>query len=526
MGLYINPNSALLASAMRSEIYVDKSLMIKELNKFINTENRFLCVSRPRRFGKSMASHLISSYYGKNTDSLPLFEKLKIYQDESFSAHYGKYNIIKLDINGMYRNVRKKTNLVKEITSEVVTEMREYFSDVKIPRGATIPKAMQAVFSKTGEQFVIIMDEYDVLIREEESDEVFLPYLEFLNGLFKNSTLKPAIAMAYLTGILPIVRDKVESKLNEFIEITVVNPKMFAEFTGFTKDEVKDLCQRYSMDYNECLRWYDGYRLNKDVSVCNPKAVVEAMMDNEFANHWSNTGSYENIKDYIEYDFDGIRKDVKTMLGGGRVKVNVLSFLNSKKCFKNKDDVFTYLIHLGYLTYDKDTKECYIPNFEVREQWVLAIEGNKNYAQTLKMIHDSEKLLEETIKGNAEYVAAVLKEAHSRQTNPLTYNNEATFQSAIGLAFFRANDYYTVIKELPSGDGYADLAFIPVNPQDPALIIELKSSTSTAQGAIDQIKKKNYKQVLRNYSGNMVLVGIKYHPDTHDHECVIERIVY
>ena len=526
MGLYLNPNSALLESAMRSEIYVDKSLIVRELNKFVNTENRFLCISRPRRFGKSMASDLISSYYGKNTDSLPLFEKLKIYQDESFPKHYGKYNVIKLDINGLYRDVNKKTNLVKEINSEVVNEIRDYFSDVNIPKSATLAKAMQAVFAKTGEQFVIIMDEYDVLIREEESDEVFLPYLEFLNGLFKNRALKPAIAMAYLTGILPIVRDKVESKLNEFIEITILNVKTFAEFTGFTKDEVKELCQKYSMNYNECLRWYDGYRLNKDVSVCNPKAVVSAMMDNEFANHWSNTGSYENIKDYIELDVDGIRKDVKTMLGGGRVKVNVLSFLNSKKCFKNKHHIFTYLIHLGYLTYDKDTKECYIPNFEVREQWVLAIEDNKHFAQTLKMIHNSEKLLEETIKGNAEYVATALKEAHSRQTNPLTYNNEATFQSAIGLAYFRANDYYTVIKEMPSGDGYADLAFIPVHPKDPALIIELKSSTSSAEGAIDQIKKKNYKQVLRNYSGNMVLVGIKYHPDSHDHECIIEKIEY
>jgi len=167
MGLYLNPNSALLESAMRSEIYIDKSLIVKELNRFVNTENRYVCVSRPRRFGKSMASDLISSYYGKNTDSLPLFEKLKIYQDASFSKHFGKYNVIKLDINGMYRDVRKKTNLVKEITSEVVNEMREYFSDVKIPKGATLAKAMQAVFAKTGEQLVIIMDEYDVLIREE-----------------------------------------------------------------------------------------------------------------------------------------------------------------------------------------------------------------------------------------------------------------------------------------------------------------------------------------------------------------------
>ncbi|MCR5454819.1 MAG: ATP-binding protein [Bacteroidales bacterium] len=526
MGLYLNPNSELLKESMQTEIYVDKSLIIRELNRCVKTEFKFLCISRPRRFGKSMASHLISSYYGKTTDALPLFEKLKIYKDESFNKHFGKYNVIKLDINGMYRTVRNKINLVEEINQDVVEEMIEQFPDVNIPENSTIAKAMQKVFAKTGEQFVVIMDEYDVLIREEVDDNIFLPYLEFLNGLFKNSILKPAIAMAYLTGILPIIRDKVESKLNEFREITILNANRFAEFTGFTKDEVKELCQRYSMDYGECLHWYDGYRLTKDVSVCNPKAVVAAMMDNEFANHWSNTGSYENIKDYIEYDFDGIRQDVETMLGGGRIRVNVLSFLNTKKCFKNKDDVFTYLIHLGYLTYDKDTKECYIPNYEVREQWFLALRDNKNYAPVMKMINESEKLLEETINGNSEYVAAALKEAHSRQTNPFTYNDERTFQSAIGLAFFAANNYYTVIKELPSGDGYADLAFVPIDSNRPALIIELKSSTSTAQGAIDQIKKKNYKQVLRNYAGNMILIGIKYYPNTHEHECVIERMEY
>ncbi len=194
------------------------------------------------------------------------------------------------------------------------------------------------------------MDEYDVLIREEESDEVFLPYLEFLNGLFKNSTLKPAIAMAYLTGILPIVRDKVESKLNEFIEFTILNPSRFAEFTGFTMDETKSLCDKYSMDFNECLRWYDGYRLNKDVSVCNPKAVVTAMMDNEFANYWSNTGSYENIKDYVELDFDGIRKDVEVMLGGGRVKVNALSFFKFQKMLQKQRPRF-HLSHSFGLSY-------------------------------------------------------------------------------------------------------------------------------------------------------------------------------
>ncbi len=526
MGMYLNPNAALLESAMRSEIYVDKSLIVRELNRLVNTENKYVCISRPRRFGKSMASDLISSYYGKNTNALPLFQKLKIYNDESFGTHFGKYNVIKLDINGIFRIVDKKINLVKRINSDVVAEIREQFPEVNIPKKANLAETMMKVFDKTGEQFVIIMDEYDVLIREEVDDNIFAPYLEFLNGLFKNRQLKPAIAMAYLTGILPIVRDKVESKLNEFMEITILNSNRFAEYTGFTKVEVKALCERYSMDYNECLRWYDGYRLTNEISVFNPKAVVTAMMEGEYANHWSNTGSFENIKDYIEIDFDGIRKDVETMLGGGRVAVNVLGFLNTKKCFKDKHDVFTYLIHLGYLTYDKDAKECYIPNYEVREQWVLAIKNNPNYEYILRMINGSKKLLEETMKGNSDYVTNTLKEAHSRETNPLTYNDESSFQSAIGLAYFYAGSLYTIVKEMPSGDGYADMAFIPVRPQDPALIVELKSSTSTAEGAIAQIKKKNYKQILHNYSGNMVLVGIKYFPGTHEHECVIERVEY
>ena len=526
MGIYLNPNSILLQGSMNSEIYVDKSLIIRELNKMINTESRYVCVSRPRRFGKSMAGDLISSYYGKNSDSLPLFEQLKIYNDESFSKHYGKYNVIKLDINGFYRDIKKKTNLVKEITTEVIAEMCEQFPDVRIPKKSSLAKAMLAVFAKTGEQFVIIMDEYDVLIREEESDEVFAPYLEFLNGLFKNRAVKQAIALAYLTGILPIVRDKVESKLNEFTEFTMYESANFSEFVGFTMEEVAVLCKKYDMDFAECLRWYDGYRLTDTISVCNPQSVVASMMRHKFESHWSMTGSYENIKDYIEYDFDGIRKDVEIMLGGGRVRVNVLSFLNTKSSFKDKDDVYTYLIHLGYLTYDKDSRECFIPNYEVREQWVLALKHNKNYSTVMKMIDDSQKLLVETLNGNSDYVAAALKEAHSSQISLLAYNDEKSFQSAIGLAYFAANNEYTVVKELPSGDGYADLAFIPVHPTKPALVIELKSSTSTAEGAIAQIKKKNYKQVLRNYSGNMLLVGIKYHPNTHEHECKIEEIEY
>ena len=523
MGIYLNPNSELLRRSMNSEIFIDKSLIVRELNRMINTESCFVCVSRPRRFGKSMASHLISSYYGKNNDSLELFKQLKIYNDESFEKHYGKYNVIKMDINGMYRT-HGELPLMKYLNKVVVAEIREHFPSAKVLLKDPLDAALLKVYSKTGEQFVIIMDEYDVLIREEVPDEEFKEYLTFLNGMFKNSTLKPAIAMAYLTGILPIVRDKVESKLNEFSEFNMLNAGRLAEFVGFTEEETKGLCDQYSMDFAECKRWYDGYRITKTLSVFNPKSVVEAMYDQEFASHWSNTGSFENIKDYIELDFDGIRDDVAKMLGGGRVGVDVLSFLNTKTSFKCKDDVYSYLIHLGYLTYDKDAKECYIPNFEVREQWVLAIKLNPNFDKILKIINESKSLLEATLNGDTAFIEDFLEDAHAKATNPLTYNDEKSFQAAMGLAYFYAYTEYTIIKEMPSGKGYADIGFIPVNPRKPALIIELKADTTTADGALSQIRERKYHHALENYYDNLLFVGVTYNKETKKHTCKIEKL--
>ncbi len=522
MGIYLNTNSELLRESMNSEIYIDKSLIIRELNRMIKTERKFVCVSRPRRFGKSMASDLISSYYGKNSDSLELFKQLKIYKDESFEKHYGKYNVIKMDINGMFRT-HGDIPLMQYINKKVVAEIRENFPSAKVLLKDSLDEAMLKVYTKTGEQFVIIMDEYDVLIREEVPDEEFRKYLTFLNGLFKNRQLKPAIAMAYLTGILPIVRDKVESKLNEFAEFNMLNAGRLAEFVGFTAEEVAELCAKYSMDLAECKRWYDGYRITKTLSVFNPKSVVEAMFDQEFASHWSNTGSFENIKDYIELDFEGIRDDVAKMLGGGRVAVDVLSFLNTKSSFKCKDDVYSYLIHLGYLTYDKDTKECYIPNYEVREQWVLAIKLNPNFKKVLQIIYESKSLLEATLRGDTEFVENFLEDAHSKATNPLTYNDEKSFQAAMGLAYFYAYSEYTIIKEMPSGKGYADIGFIPVNPRKPALIIELKADTTTADGALNQIRERKYHQALENYYDNLLFVGVTYNKETKKHSCKIEK---
>ena len=523
MGIYLNPGNVLLQQDRKASIFVDKSMIISELNKLVNTREKFLCVSRPRRFGKSMAGNMIAAYYSKGCDSRELFKDLKIAQDKSYEEYLNKLNVIKIDLNAEYMMVKDKNRLIGVVSDSVKAELSEQFG-IAFSADDSLAGSLLKVYAKTNETFVVIIDEYDVLLREKVSKILFDNYLQFLNSLFKNSTLSPAISLAYLTGILPIVRDKIQSKLNLFTEYSMTDAGRLAEFVGFTTEETKALCDEYGMDYDECRRWYDGYDLDYVKEIFSPRSVVSAMDRKRFGSYWTQTGSYEALKLYILMNFKGMRNDVITMIGGGKVDVNVYKYLNTMTDFHSKDDVFTYLIHLGYLAYDRENRQCYIPNSEIREQWVISVEYEEDYAPIIQLVNDSKQLLEATINKDEEAVAAALTEAHIRTTNPLTYNNEASFQSAIGLAYFYANLKYTVIKELPTGKGYADLALIPYVPNIPAMIIELKNKKS-AESAINQIKEKKYDDLLEHYRGDLLFVGINYNPDTKEHQCKIEECV-
>ena len=524
MGIYLNPNNELLRQDRNAKVFIDKSMIIANLNTLVNSREKFVCVSRPRRFGKSMAGNMIAAYYSKGCDSRELFKDLKIAQDESYETYLNKLNVIKFDLNGMFRLTDSKNNLIRFVNKQIVKEMRKVFAEADIEEDDSIAYAILKVYATTGETFVIIIDEYDVLVRERVNSKLFDEYLDFLNSLFKNADLSPAISLAYLTGILPIVRDKIQSKLNLFNEYSMTNPMNLAEFVGFTAEETKGLCEQYGMDYEECKRWYDGYDLKTVKEVFSPRSVVSAMMNHEFGSYWTQTGSYEALKLYILLDFNRMKNDIIKMMGGGKVDVNVYKYLNTMTDFHSKDDVFTYLIHLGYLAYDRENRQCYIPNSEIREQWVFSVEYEQDYQPVIKLVNDSKQLLEATINKDEKAVAEALTEAHIRATNPLTYNNEASFQSAIGLAYFYANLKYTVIKELPTGKGYADLALIPYVPNIPAMIIELKNNKS-AESAINQIKEKKYDDLLEHYRGDLLFVGINYDPDTKEHQCRIEECV-
>ena len=522
MGIYLNPNNALLQRARKSEIFIDKSMMIAELNKLVDTENCFLCISRPRRFGKSMAGNMISAYYSKGCDSRELFKDLKIARDKSYEEYLNKLNVIKIDMNAEYMS--NHDEFLQVMQKKVMKDFFKAFPDVDFSDCRSFADCMLEVYAEKAETFVVIIDEYDVLVREKVPQDLFDKYLQFLNAMFKNSTLSPAISLAYLTGILPIVRDKIQSKLNLFDEYSMTDASQLAEFVGFTAEETQGLCEQYGMDYEECKRWYDGYDLNGVHEIFSPRSVVSAMTKHVFGSYWTQTGSYEALKLYILMNFDGMKDDVVKMMGGGKVFVEVDSYLNTMTDFHGKDDVFTYLIHLGYLAYDRETQLCYIPNEEIRKQWLISVQYEQDYQPIIKLVNDSKALLEATINKDEVAVAQALTEAHIRATNPLTYNNEASFQSAIGLAYFYANLKYTVIKELPTGKGYADLALIPYVPNIPAIIIELKNNKS-AESAIKQIKEKKYDDLLEHYRGELLFVGINYDADTKEHQCRIEECV-
>ena len=520
MGIYVNPRPNNFLSDLQSEIYIDKSRIIEVTNKFIDTNNKFICVSRPRRFGKTMLMNLVSAYYTRGADSRPQFERMKISTADNWDKNLNKLNVIVLDINDEYCNRPVKNRMFEDVTKEIKKEMIKQYPNIDFEGIDTLALLIKKVFDETNIPFVLLFDEYDALFREKVSEDLIAQYLQFLNGLFKSNSVRPAIALAYLTGILPIFRDRVQSKLNNFKEYTMILPKDFDQYIGFTEDEVKVLCEQNDMDFAEAKRWYDGYVLN-DKEIFNSNSLVQAIENHRFASYWSKTGSYEAISDKIEMNFDGIQERVKHLLAGESIDIDVDGYTNSPVSFKSAEDVFTFLIHLGYLCYDPDTQTCRIPNMEIRQEWIYAIRPNSDYAETNKLIEASRKLLEKTIACDEEFVANSLNKSHFLATSDKTYNNEFGLQAAIMFAYMYAmNDYY-IFKEMQGGKGYADLVLVPAKIKSPAIVIELKYEHSPDY-ALKQIKERQYFEGLNRYHGELLFVGINYTEDK-THKVKIEH---
>lgn len=521
MGIYLNPGNENFREMSGNRNYVDKTMMLSVLNEFIDEANKYVCISRPRRFGKTMTSEMINAYYSKGCDSSGIFSKCKIANAPGYDEKRNKYNVIKIDLNSEYQGATDKKVFLSKLTDYINQEIKTEFPGVDIEESDSLARNILNVYAATGETFIIIIDEYDVLVREQAEESLFKEYLSFLNGLFKSATLRPAISLAYITGILPVVRDKVQSKLNNFEEYTMLDAFELTEYVGFTSKEVQQLCQKYNVDYDECRNWYDGYNQN-GFEIYNPQSVVKLVSTGKFRNYWSMTSSYQVIADRIESNFKGIKDDVISMLSGESVDVNVSRYINTMDAFSDREDVFTYLIHLGYLAYDMDNETCRIPNREIRAEWINAISKNSEYDVTNSIIEGSKKLLSATLDMDSAVVAAALDTSHIHVTSNRSYNNEDALASAIYLAYIYALNEYTAIKEVTAGCGFADVVYIPLDPSKTAMVIELKHNDS-AESGIAQIKSRKYFDCLSHYQGNLLLVGINYDEKEKTHTAKIER---
>ncbi len=520
MGIYLNPDNAAFQEAVDSEIYVDKSMLIAFTNKNIRTMQKNICVSRPRRFGKSMAAEMLVAYYSRGCDSRELFQNLKIAQHSSFEKHLNKYHVIHLNIQRFMNRTDDIRTMLAALESKVIRELKHEFTDIEFCDNQLV-SIMEEIYSQCRARFVFIIDEWDCVFRMRNADwNLQKEYLDFLRDLLKN---QPYVALAYMTGILPIKKYGEHSALNMFDEFSMTNADPIAEFTGFTEKEVKELCETYHMDFEETKKWYDGYSLNT-YSIYNPKSVVEAMTRQKIDSYWTKTETYESLKKYIQMDSFGLREIITKLIAGEHYPVNSDKFQNDMVTFNSADDVLTLLIHLGYLTYDFDTETAWIPNAEVQREFINSIEDG-GWEHVMHSIQLSDELLEATLQGDNERVSEIVEQVHDENTSILQYNNENSLSCILSLAYYSTRKNYTIHRELAGGKGFADLVFIPRKGcTTPAMIVELKWNIS-AEAAIDQIKKKEYVKCLKDYSGEILLVGISYDRDAEKrHTCVIEKI--
>ena len=529
MGTYLNPGNSGFVEMLKSD-YVDKTGLISIINSTIGTKKKLTCISRPRRFGKSYAAQMLCAYYDKTCDSHGLFSGYHISKDADYEKYINKFDVIYLDMTGIIGETALK-DIVPYIKRNVVDEIKKTYPEVDIEEGFA-PTLVNLV-QYTDNKIVMIIDEWDAPIRESaDKPSVQKEYLEFLRTLFKNSgTTSKIFAAAYMTGILPIKKDGSQSAISDFEEYSVLEPGDFAGFVGFTEEEVKKICEEKDKDFEKMKLWYDGYTVGEKHSIYNPYSVMHAAGSGKFKSYWKKTSAAETLMTYIDMDQDGLQDTIARLIAGESVVVDTDSFQNDVETFTCKDDVLTLLAHLGYLTYEEEPDSydddtvvglVRIPNEEVRSEFDKILRKAK-HKSLIELVRKSDRLLKDTLEGKSDEVAKAIADVHDSEYAPTYYSNEQSLRYVVKMAYISCVDQYAKVEELPTGHGIADVVFLPKRRSTlPAMIVELKWNKD-ADGAIKQIKDRDYPKVMTNYGGRIVLVGINYDEDTKTHECLLEE---
>lgn len=513
-----NKNGDGFQELRNSEIFVDKTGLIEEINSRISTKEKWICVSKPRRFGKTMALEMLAAYYTRGICTEGLFQGLKAMDGKTFYKHLNAHNVIYVNFNDYFGKNQSAGEGIAAFSSKLIKDLNHAFPGI-LEDAEDLSLCLDMICQVTGEKFIFLADEWDCIFRirrdkKEEQEE----FLEFLRTLFKD---KAYLELVYMTGILPIKKYNTGSALNMFREFTMLEPKKLSPYFGFTESEVEELCRKQEkLSMEELKEWYDGYNMGEWGNLYNPRSVTEALNEGKCCDYWNKTGGYSELEEYITKDFDGLGEAVTRMLAGERAKVDVLGFSNDLDSFQNKDEVITALIHLGYLTYSEGEVE--IPNREIAEEFANSVK-KLSWGTVTKLLRQSGDLLAATLRKDADKVAFMLEAVHDDMHEFKEYSSEHTLKCVIHLAYYAAQDEYYLRFEENAGKGIADCLMVPKKHGLPGIVLELKYGRS-AKEAVEQIKKKDYAREMLRVTDRVLLVGINYDKASKKHQCIIEEM--
>lgn len=535
MGMFLNSKSpyADYRETVNDLYFVDKSMLLKELFPALGKKNRYFCITRPRRFGKSVMANMVGAFFGKAADSSGLFDTLAIAGDRDYVSYLNQYNVIYIDFSRMPENCGSYYAYISRILNGLREDLMQEYPNLARGAEKAIWDNLQMIFEETGQKFIFVMDEWDAVfhksfIREEDREK----YIEFIRNLLKDQVY---VELAYMTGVLPIAKYSSGSELNMFLEYDMVTKKKFSEYFGFLDTEVDKLYERYRQetDSPEITRedlgiWYDGYCTVTGKRLYNPRSVVCALTENELSNYWTSSGPYDEIFYYVRNNIEDIRDDLTFMISKERVPVVLQGYAATEPELRTRNQIYSAMVVYGLLTYEDGS--VFVPNKELMDKYNELLLTNDNLGYVHRLAKESEKMLAATLSGDTKTMTEILKFVHDTESPILSYNNEAELSAVVNLAYLAARDRYRVEREDKAGEGFVDFIFYPERRETDGIILELKVD-STPEEAIRQIQDKNY--VLRfkgklgempKYTGNVLAVGISYDKKSKKHSCKVEAI--
>ena len=538
MGFYLNSRTAyaLFENEVRQPYFVDKSEMLEELIPLVKAGNRHICLTRPRRFGKTVMANMISCFFSKANDARSLFDGLRIAESENYEVCRNQYPVVHISFNDVPRDSRSYEAYINRIQNRIIKDLQKEFPDVDFdPEDAVWDAFMTLYMDHPDIRFLFIFDEWDFIFHQEfVTEEEKKAYLVFLRSLLKD---RPYVQFAYMTGILPISKYSSGSELNMFAEYTMARSRTFSEYFGFSDAEVDVLYRKYCqiqeeprfVSREELRRWYDGYTTPAGVRLYNPRSVVMALSNNSLENYWTSSGPYDEIFYYIKNNVDSVRDDLALMVSGNSVPVKIQEYAASAQSLKTKEEIFSAMVVYGFLSYENGAVS--IPNKELMDQFGDLLKREPSLGYVYRLAKESDRMLRATLYGDTDTMEQILEMVHDTESPILSYNHETELSAVVNLAYLSARDVYRVEREEKAGKGFVDFIFYPEMPQVTAgIILELKVGKSPGE-AIAQIQEKNYmSRFTVPMSGpirkpdRVLLVGISYDKESKKHRCLVKNM--